>query len=166
MATEAMKAGTTASVQYALQFPSGQTMTFTEWSEFQIAEHFSLNERNLGKSLKREHRIEEVQSQQGTSPTAKVGAFCQAGIYAIGQLKKMPPSQERITTVVLLKDLGVQVALATLNPQNKEGDTLGEVTYKLVDSVQPYILNTPMAKWMQQIAALFIAVLQATLGRQ
>lgn len=70
----------------------------------------------------------------------------------------MPPSQEiRITTVVLLKDLGVQVALATLNPQNKEGDTLGEVTYKLVDSVQPYILNTP--EWMQHFAALFIAAL-------
>ena len=76
MAIEATKAGTTASVQYALQFPSGQT---AKWSEFQIAEHFSLNERNLGKSLKREHRIEEVQSQQGTSLTTKVGALFQAG---------------------------------------------------------------------------------------
>lgn len=95
--------------------------------------------RRLGSSVLREERIRgigEVQSP-GDSVQAKNAAL---GIYTVGQFPKA--STKKMIAVILHKYLSAHIPLASLDPtKSVSKDSIGEIDYKLVDSVHGYQLN-------------------------
>ena len=164
---ETAKQGTTAAVKYILQLPSGDSSIFSGWPDFQVLQTYSFVERRLGRKVLREERVRgigEVQSPPGTSAKAKTATLAQAGVYSIGQFAKTPgdPEKRKVTTIILYKDMSSNVALATLDPEKAtSNESVGEVTYKLVDSVHGYYLNQPDE--LKRFSSVFIATLRSTL---
>ena len=99
---------------------------------------------------------------QGTTCASKNAAVAQAGIYSVGQFRIPSPNIRKIATVILYKDLTAHVAMATLDSTkaaNKE--SLGEISYKLVDSVHGYQLND--REGLAKFSSVFIGTVKGTL---
>ena len=162
---ETVKAGSRSTVNYILQFPSGETSMFTGWADFEILECFSFYERRMRNSrLLREHRVRgigEIQSPQGTSADAKTAALAQAGIYSVGHFAKFDRDEVKrtVATILLYKDMTAHVALAKIDPSKVTSDeALGEISYKLCNSVHPYKLYNP--EGLASFASTFIGALK------
>ena len=93
------------------------------------------------------------------STTAKSQALAKAGIYVLGHFRNTT-TVDRITTIVLYKDLTAHIALATIRRTKGEQDSqhvLGEVDFKLVHDVSPFNLRD--ASDLMKFSAVFIATL-------
>ena len=146
-----------------MQLPSGETSMFTGWPDFRVAQTF---ERRLGKHILREEgtrAVGEIQSPPGMSQEVKMRTVAQAGIYAIGQfaLLRGLRKKRKIAAIMLYKDLSVQVAMATLNPFKATNDSIGDVSYKLVDSIHGFDLRDKHD--LGRFASVFITVMKETL---
>ena len=140
---------------------------FTGWPDFTMIQHYSRVERRLGKDIFKTGRVRgvgEIQSPPGASFQTKMATVAQAGIYMIGQFSKLRQIAKRrkLASIILFKDITAQVALATINPSlaNQE-NSIGGVTYKIVDSLHGYNLNDPIE--LSQFASVFITTLKNTL---
>ena len=67
----------------------------------------------------------------------------------------------KLPTVVLYKDFTAHVALATICREEGETDLVGDVTYKLVQSINPFDLRNQ--EDLALFASVFIAALKTTL---
>ena len=104
----------------------------------------------------------EIQSPQGTTCASKNAAVAQAGIYSVGQFRTPSPNKRRIATVILYKDLTAHVAMATLDSTKaSKKESLGEISYKLVDSVHGYQLNDQ--EGLAKFSSVFIGTVKSTL---
>ena len=157
------RGGTMGSVRYILRLPSGAEYMYRGRPDFLIYQRFTQEERALGNELSMEESVRgigEVQSPPGTSTEAKNRAFSQAGIYSLGYFNNTS-TRNRIVTVVLYKDMTGHIALATLIRAGGEGELVGDVTYKLVHSVNPFNLRKPGDLGL--FASVFIATLKSTM---
>ena len=104
----------------------------------------------------------EVQSPRGTTCASKNAAVAQAGIYSVGQFRTPSPNIKKIATVILYKDLTAHVAMATLDSTKAaDKESLGEISYKLVDSVHGYQLND--REGLAKFSSVFIGTVKGTL---
>ena len=164
---ESVRSGGEANVYYLLQLPSGETSIYSGWPDFRLAQNYPAFERRLGRHILREETtraIGEVQSPPGDTKKVKMAALAQTGIYAIGQfslLKEKVTEKKRIAAILLYKDMTIHVAIATLDPFKGAEGSMGEVGYKLVDSIVPYDLRNEAD--LGQFASVFVSVLQETL---
>ena len=157
------RGGTMGSVHYILRLPSGAEYMYRGRPDFLIYQRFTQEERALGNELSMEESVRgigEVQSPPGTSTVAKNRAFAQAGIYSLGYFNNTS-TRNRIVTVVLYKDMTGHIALATLTRAEGEGELVGDVTYKLVHSVNPF--NLRKVDDLGLFASVFIATLKSTM---
>ena len=159
------RGGTIGRVHFILRLPSGTEYVYTGWPDLHLVQRFTQEERRLGVRLGLEETVRgigEVQSPPGTSNSAKNRAFAQAGIYTLGHFKNTH-SISKLATVIFYKDLTAHVALATINrvPEVTSSGVIGDVTYKLVNGVNPYDLR--LVEDMKRFASVFIATLKTTL---
>lgn len=160
------KAGSCDTVNYILQFPSGQVSMFTGWPDFTMIQHYSRVERRLGTDFFKTSKIRgvgEIQSP-GASLETRMATVAQAGIYTIGQFSKLRrmTKKRKLASIILFKDITAQVALATIDPSLATiEDSIGGVTYKIVDSLHGYKLYDPIE--LSKFASVFIATLKDTL---
>ena len=161
------KAGSCDTVNYILQFPSGQVSMFTGWPDFTMMQHYSRVERRLGTDFFKTGKIRgvgKIQSPPGNSLETKMATVAQAGIYTIGQFSKLRQvkKKRKLASIVLFKDITAQVALATIDPAMATSeDSIGGVTYRIVDSLHGYRLYD--ATELSKFASVFIATLKDTL---
>ena len=106
--------------------------------------------------------VGEVQSPPGTSSAAKNRAFAQAGIYTLGHFNNTT-ALSKLATVVLYKDFTAHVALATIHRAEggRAEGIIGDVTYKLVHSVNPFDLKSK--EDIETFSSVFVATLKTTL---
>ena len=161
------RVGYKAAIQYMLRLPSGEESIFTGWPDFQLAQTFSFIERRLQKPVGPEDRVRavgEIQSPKGYSAESKTRAFAQAGIYTVGQFTNTT-TLNKLAAIVLYKDMSAHVAIAKLNRQQSDVDTkmetVGEVTFKLVNSVNSFHLQNPQD--LAKFASVFVTTLKTTL---
>lgn len=143
--------------------PVGQSAFFSGWPDFQIYQRFSQEERRLGVNLGLEETVRavgDIQSPPGTSRTAKNRTFAQAGIYTVGQFGNTS-SLTKLATVILYKDITAHVALATINRAKDSKEVIGDVTYKLVNSVNVFDLK--VKEDLQAFSSVFVTALKTTL---
>ena len=151
------------SVQYILRLPSGTKYIYRGRPDFLIYQRLSQEERALGSEFGMEERVRgigEVQSPQGSSTAVKNRAFAQASIYTLGYFRNTV-AVNKIATVVLYKDMTAHVALATLRRAEGAAELVGDATYKLVHSINPFNLRIP--EDLGLFASLFIATLKTML---
>lgn len=86
-------------------------------------------------------------------------AFSQAGIYTLGYFLKT--KSNKLATIILYKDLSAHVALATIQRSEEKGDSVGNVSYKLVYSLHPF--NLQNGEDLKLFSSVFIATLKYTL---
>ena len=150
------------SVQYILRLPSGTEYIYRGRPDFLIYQRLSQEERALGRfgMEERVRGIGEVQSPQGSSTAVKNRAFAQASIYTLGYFRNTV-AVNKIATVVLYKDMTAHVALATLRRAEGAAELVGDATYKLVHSIDPFNLRIP--EDLGLFASVFIATLKTML---
>ena len=101
--------------------------------------------------------IGEVQSPPGDSESAKTEAFAQAGIYT-GTIRSK--ATRSIASIVICKDMTVQLAMATVDPLKADSeDSWGEISYAPVDSMSGYSLRKTQ---LGRFAEVFVATLKLT----
>ena len=154
------KGGTVGSVRYILRLPSGTEYVYRGWPDFLVCQHFSLEERTQLSAEETVRGVGEIQSPRGTSTEVKNRAFAQAGIYTLGYFCNTMVMQ-KLTTVVLYKDMTAHVALATIDRSKGEAELVGDVTYKVVYSFNPF--NLQKQEDLALFASVFIATLKTTL---
>ena len=114
----AVRPGSSTSIKYILQLPSGDTSMFSGLPDHHLLQTYTTTERRLGQNVLKQERVRgvgEVQFPQGTTCASKNSAVAQAGIYSVGQFRTPIPNKRRIATVILYKDLTAHVAMATLD---------------------------------------------------
>ena len=89
--------------------------------------------------------------------------MAQAGIYTVGQFAKHQKivKKKKLASIILFKDLTVQIALATLDPALANEENSIGVMYQIVDSLHGYKLNNPVD--LSRFSSVFIAALKSTL---
>ena len=170
VAYESVRPGSSTSVKYILQLPSGDTSLFSGWPDHHLLQTYTTTERRLGQNVLKQERVRgvgEVQSPQGITCASKNAAVAQAGIaqvgiYSVGQFGTPSPNKRRIATVILYKDLTAHIAVATLDSTKaSKKESLGEISYKLVDSVHGYQLNDQ--EGLAKFSSVFIGTVKSTL---
>ena len=125
----------------------------------QILGNYPAFERRLGRHvLRREETTRAVESPPGNSKMA-----ARMGIYTVGQfalLKGRLSEKRKVAAILLYKDMTIHVAVATLDPLKVVEGSMGEVRYKLVDSVTPYHLRDETD--LAQFASVFVSILKET----
>ena len=157
------RGGARGKVKYILRGPSGTEYLYSGWPDFQIIQKFSTEERQLRRPIgagvqEGVRAIGEVQSPPGYSHDAKNRAFAQAGIYTLGHLSNTT-TVSKLTTVILYKDLTAHIACTTVHRASDA--SIGDVTYKLVHSLNPF--NLQNATDLKAFASIFIASIKSTL---
>ena len=150
-------------VEYILQLPSGVEYMYRGRPNYLLYQRFTQEERGLGLDMRVEESVRgigEVQSQRGTSTNVKNQAFAQAGIYTLGYFTNVV-TRNKLVTVIIYKDMMSHVAFATFKRENESGDILGEVSYKLAHSLNPFDLRN--ADDLQVFASVFIAALKSAM---
>ena len=155
------RGGALGPVQYILHLPSGAEYVYRGRPDYMVCQRITREERQLGRQFEETVRaIGEVQSPRGTSTKVKNLAFAQAGIYTLRHLTNTM-ALRKLATVVLYKDFTAHVALATICREEGETDLVGDVTYKLVQSINPFVLRNQ--EDLALFASVFIAALKTTL---
>lgn len=170
-----VSAGASETISYVLRLPSGLEGLcimdiYSGYSDFSIYQSYSAAERRLKQySLKREDRLigigeDESPTETSSGLTTKSCALAQAGIYTCGQFANYTENKKRsIISLIFYRDMTVHVALATLYPDEaSQEDSLGKVSYQLMDSSSPYNLQNPSD--VCSFAKTFIATLKSTIS--
>lgn len=142
-----------------LQLPSGNTSLLILLGILTLRQKYSLMERRVGENILRDESVRacgEIQSQP-----EKRAAYSQAAIYTIGGPSKLVTGSaiRKMATVLTYKDITAHAELATLDASCTE--SLGEVAYKLVDSVPGY--NLKSEKELNRFSTALVATLEETM---